>query len=343
MIHRFALAALLSLILTFATAARATQYSSLYVFGDSLSDAGDNPAAVLSIFGLTGGALQPPPYFGGRFSNGPVAAEVLASTLGLNDPLHFFDFAVGGATTGLGNTGDGGTTTSFGSVNLPGIGAQVGGFLAGVPALDPAALYMLWGGPNDFLNTNPDVAAILTVCGGNALCIIAAANAVVIPGAVADLTAALIALHAAGAQHFLVPNMVDLGLTPRAASLGATGLFSLVSTAFNNALAAALLGLPFASDIVQFDTAAALNAVLADPAAHGFTNTTDPCLNPGPCADPDSHVFWDDLHPTAHIHAILGGQLAAAVPLPSSALLFALAWMLLRSRAYARRPDLRAA
>src|SRR3954468_24545511 len=86
----------------------AAPFASVVVCGDSLSDNGN-------FFGATG---QPPgPYFAGRSSNGPVAAELLASILGT--PLQ--DFAWAGATTGIGNHLDpGGSATTFGSFRLPG-------------------------------------------------------------------------------------------------------------------------------------------------------------------------------------------------------------------------------
>src|SRR5580700_5150096 len=85
----------------------ADTFTSVVVYGDSLSDNGN-------LFAATG---QPPaPYFEGRRSNGPVAVEQLATALGV--PLH--DFAWIGATTGIGNIGDGGTPTSFGALKLPG-------------------------------------------------------------------------------------------------------------------------------------------------------------------------------------------------------------------------------
>lgn len=60
-------------------------FSSMYVFGDSLSDGGSSPSAVLSIYKLLGGNCDPshpcPPYFEGRYSNGVVAAEYLAQQI----------------------------------------------------------------------------------------------------------------------------------------------------------------------------------------------------------------------------------------------------------------------
>ncbi len=45
----------------------------LVVYGDSLSDNGN-------LYGATG--QPPPPYWNGRVSNGPVAAEIMAATSG---------------------------------------------------------------------------------------------------------------------------------------------------------------------------------------------------------------------------------------------------------------------
>ena len=55
-------------------------------------------------------------YYDSRMSNAPVAGEQLATSLGA--PL--VDFAWVGATTEIGNSGDGGTPTSFGTYPLPG-------------------------------------------------------------------------------------------------------------------------------------------------------------------------------------------------------------------------------
>jgi phospholipase/lecithinase/hemolysin len=56
-----------------------------------------------------------------------------------------------------------------------------------------------------------------------------------------------------------------------------------------------------------------------------FADTTTPCYDGGiqggippvPCANPNAHVFWDDIHPSAHTHVLLGDlAFAAAVPEP---------------------------
>ena len=64
----------------------ADEYTSFFVLGDSLSDPGN-------LFAATGGETPPsPPYFEGRFSNGPVFTEYLAEGFAVSE-----NFAFGGA------------------------------------------------------------------------------------------------------------------------------------------------------------------------------------------------------------------------------------------------------
>jgi len=68
------------LAVSFSVAPSAAQaYSQVVAFGDSLSDTG-NLLARLQPFGLT---VPNVPYVDGRFSNGPVAVEVMADALGV--------------------------------------------------------------------------------------------------------------------------------------------------------------------------------------------------------------------------------------------------------------------
>jgi len=102
-------------------AGNAHAFSKIVAFGDSLSDNGN-------AFALSGGTTPPPPYFNGRFSNGPVWVETLAGNLGLS----LEDHAIGGSTTA--------------DINLQ---------IAAAGAADPNALYTVWGGANDFLALGP--------------------------------------------------------------------------------------------------------------------------------------------------------------------------------------------
>lgn len=310
---KFLLSCYAALLLT--AHAWAMPYSSLYVFGDSLSDAGSSASAVSSIYKLLGGNCDPghpcPPYVDGHFTNGRTAAEYLASAIlpGGATPANFFSFAISGSTTGVGNYGDGGTATGAGAFGLPGMAQQLGGYsLASGGVADPTALYFVWGGANDFLTGDSAVTAAQNV---------------------AQYVAALAAM---GARNILVPNLPDLSLTPFVQLAGAVDplipvLAQGFSLAFNSTLASLLTVLDASSpaDIIPFDTFAFFNEVVTHPGAFGFSNATDGCLLSGPaCADPDAFVFWDDFHPTTAAHAVIAAAFARAVPEPGSLPLLAL-------------------
>ena len=315
---KFLVSACVSLLL--GASAWASPYSGLYVFGDSLSDAGSNPSAVASIYKLLGGACDPghpcPPYVEGHYSNGPTAAERLADAIlpGGANAGNFLSFAISGSTTGIGSFGDGGSANSAGLYGLPGMAQQLGLYQSMLPMLggmaDPNALYFVWGGANDFLTLDDPTAA--------------AQNISSYVGALAGM----------GASTILVPNLPDLALTPFARMVGVETQASLFSTRFNATLAQLLTGLDAAlpADIIQFDTFALFNDIVSNPAASGFSNATDGCLLTQACSNPDDYIFWDDFHPTAAAHARIAGAFAQAVPEPGSLLLLATALVLLARR-----------
>jgi phospholipase/lecithinase/hemolysin len=268
-------------LMVMTTIASAGAFSNVFVYGDSLSDTGN-------IYAASGGTIPlSPPYYNGRFSNGILAPEYLANAL--HAPLT--SFAWGGATTGIGNSGDGGTQTSFGIYGLPGMETQVAGSLGSIPSfIVPTSLFIVWGGPDDFISggtVQQGVTDVLTIVG---------------------------ALQLAGAQHILVPGMPDLGLTPAYyGDLSATAF----SFAFDQALQA---NLP--KGATYFDTFGFMHQVVANPGAYGFTDVTDPCLvGLTPCSNPGQYLFWDDLHPTTAADQILAAQFANAVPEPSTFLM----------------------
>ena len=154
-------AALLAVLFSASAAALPTDFSKLYVFGDSLSDTGND-------FVLSGGNVPPPTRSdNGRFSNGTVWVETVADAFGIN-PSHFvpslspnatpanflagysLNYAYGGSATGLQNT------TPDGLLTVRGLLGQVADFTSFATAAggvsDPAhSLYTLWSGANDYL------------------------------------------------------------------------------------------------------------------------------------------------------------------------------------------------
>ena len=279
-----------ALLATLSVSARASSFSSIVVYGDSLSDNGN-------LYRATGGLAPAPPYVNGRFSNGPVAVEQLAVTL--NTPL--LDFAYGGATTGLGNIADGGTPTSLGTFHLPGMETELAGSVALVPpATIPSALFIVWGGANDFeALTAPTVAQSQ-----------AAAQA-----AVANIVGIVTALRTVGATSILVPNLPNLGGTPEFSGDPSAIAFS---NTFNATLAASL-----PSGITLFDTNALFNSILTNPGGYGLTNVTTPCIAAGANPSCTGYLFFDSIHPTTAVDTVLaqGFAAAAVTPEPSSLVL----------------------
>jgi len=286
-------------------------FTKLYVFGDSLSDDGN-------VFALTGGAFPPSPPYAQHFSNGPVAVDQLAGILGIGltpSATGGTNFSTGGATTGTANYLTTQHPALTPALSNTGMQTQVNTFTTTPPAFDPSTtLFVVWGGPNDFLvSPTPATAA----------------------QAVTNLTNEIVALESVGARNFLVPNMPDLSITPFGRSLtpaqqqGLQQLSLGFDAGLDQALAAVRGGSPSGVDIVGFDTLGALNALLANPAAFGLSNVTDPCFDGvSVCGNSDQYLFWDTVHPTTHVHDILGTEFAAAVPEPQTGWLVGIGFLI---------------
>jgi phospholipase/lecithinase/hemolysin len=279
----------LVLLCTLPGIAQASAYSAVIVYGDSLSDNGN-------LFAATG---QPgSPYYDGRRSNGPVAVEQLATLL--NSPL--LDFAWVGATTGIGNLGDGGTPTGFGAFNLPGMQTEVAYSAASIGPYLNSGLFVVWGGPDDFLSPSPLDTTV----------------AQIVAWAVGDELRIVQNLQALGAKHILVPGMPDLGLTPYFQSLPRGAVEGTeIAQAFNAALFASL-----PPGATYFNTAGLLDSIVANPTAYGFTDVTDPCYNGTTvCSNASQYLFYDSFHPTTAADTFAAeGFLQAVTPEPSTVL-----------------------
>ena len=259
--------------------ASARQFTKLVVLGDSLSDTGNVYAATV------GTVPASPPYYAGRFSNGPVWVEYLAEALDLEAD----NYAYGGAQTDHANLFDG-----LGGIDFPGLADEVVALMAQPGGLDPGAVYVVWAGANDFRaalsrGTAPDMLAMI----GN-------------------IVNAVGTLYFAGAQHVVVPNLPDLGLTPEGRASGIGPLVTLLSETFNSNLQAALAA--HAPDAIVMDIFRLMNQTVNDPSEYGFTNVTSPCLTKsGVCEAPGEYLFWDHVHPTTHGHAVLAENFAKAI------------------------------
>lgn len=287
---------------------RAAAYSGLYVFGDSLSDVGN-------VFLSTSGAIPAAPYYQGRFSNGPNWVDNFAAILGLGPVLPSViggnDYAFGGAVTS--------TAVPGASTAVPNIVQQVGLFTVANGGHAPSSgLYTLWIGGNDIATALDDLIA----------------GTLGLAEAQADLTAAaqiaasaLGTLAAEGAEHFLVPLIPDLGVTPNVTDVpGLAPVATALTKIYNTALLAAI-GTDTAGEAVDvhyFDTFSLLDAGAGNPGAFGFNDAVDRCYvgtiagGGSVCATPDTYLFWDGQHPSAATDRIIAAEAAAALPEPST-------------------------
>jgi thermolabile hemolysin len=294
----------------------AATFSQIVVYGDSLSDLGRAAAATTSLATPTGAA---PPYSaltGGKFSNGPLWVEYLATQLGLTtNPAT--NFAIGGATTGPINTLSPFFPVSFfpNAGNLVGVQTEIANTATTDPAFgDPDALYIVWAGANDYLSATPTNIPVPTVTIGN-------------------LAMAIETLIGRGAKNILVPNLPNLGALPSTDDdLTISGLLNGLTLVHNTGLAATINNLSQLNSSVKLnllDVNSLFNDVVANvtnPSKFGITNVTDQCLTPTSiCSNPSTYLFWDDIHPTTAAHQQIGNLAFStvsptAVPEPTSIL-----------------------
>ncbi|MEY4883521.1 MAG: hypothetical protein RIS34_1375 [Pseudomonadota bacterium] len=294
-----------SILVCSSLAASASSYSSLVVFGDSLSDNGNNTLLGLANPGqvITGNDYVPSYTYGsGVYSNGPVWASQFASMLGLAPLLPSLaggtDFAFGGATTGAGSP-------------TPSLLAQTGMFLGStVGPVASDALFVVAGGGNNARATLATLSAS-TPDTFDGIIFSAAAQYAIDVGNIVD------SLQARGAQHIIVWNTPNLGVAPAvvASGPGAAYYGSVIANSFNT-----LLGLRMGGEVgVQmFD----LFGLATQAANNGFTNVTDACgapTNGAVCPDISQALFWDGIHPTTAAHHLIAERMfATAVPEPET-------------------------
>ncbi len=280
--------------------ATGSAYGNLYAFGDSLSGAGNDYVASLGTLPVS------PPYSGGRFTNGPVWVQDLATPLGLPvvqpSLLGGTDFAYGGAETG---------PTPLHTVTPIDLPSQLAQFVLTNPKPPANALYTLSVGSNDVL----DAISAFASDPGTAITDIG--------DAVANETGFIAGLTADGARNLVVLNVPDLGKTPREMDAGTAQVASALSALYDEDLSSSLQSLT-GVNLHLIDTFALLDAAIANPASYQLTNVTDP-LWTGNYTDPTNgtlratgaaaagYLFFDSLHPTAQGHSLLASAAQASL------------------------------
>ncbi|WP_188112382.1 autotransporter domain-containing protein [Salinicola aestuarinus] len=271
-------------------------------FGDSLSDSGYYRDAIGDQLSLPAAQRN----FIGRFTTnpGPVWAERVAGHYGSNAGTSNDggnNYAVGGARVTEP------VITTFGQA--PALSEQVATYLAATGGVaDGGNLYTIWGGANDLFAVASGAEATRTIA-----------------TAVAGEANLIATLESAGANHVLLFNTPDFGLTPRfngdpSTSGGATALAQQYNTALYAAVADG------GNSVIPVDTFSLLQEVVDSPDAYGFTNVTEPaCTQTLPLCTPSTlvepnadqtYLFADAVHPTTATHRIIGDYVVSLLEAP---------------------------
>jgi outer membrane lipase/esterase len=269
------------------------QFSGTYIFGDSLSDAGQ---------------------YGARFTTNPglTAAMYVGQNWGFASTPSFTGgnaYAQGGARVNSPSP-----LIPAGAPNLS-IAQQVSQLLAKGP-LDPHAIYQIQGGANDiFVGASQFQAGQITQTQLQTQ----------VGQAALDLAAQVGRLNASGAQFVILQNVPDIGKTPFAASLGQQSSFTALSGLFNSTLNAAVGAAHL--NVIQFNASQLLNEIIASPALYGFANTTIPVCTtdsslqctPSTLRAPGGNLTWvfaDGVHPTTGADLLLAQAIESMITGP---------------------------
>ncbi|CAI2186074.1 8344_t:CDS:2 [Funneliformis geosporum] len=277
---------------TFAAAVPKKAFTSLIVFGDSYTDNGNGT------FVITNGTVPPsPPYFEGRFCNGPVWVEYLAGELGI--PL--IDKAFGGATSdsNLVRSASGPDAT----FDVPGVIQQIDAYIQelrekGVEKFDENALFSVVLAGNDYSYSLDQ-------------------GQVVAPEKVVErIMLNLQTLFEFGAANIIVNTMPNFSNSPLYAQSNVSEAITNIVETHNQLLKSSL-------DEFVKSTKANIFIYKADELFTEFTTTNfhdeinvsksfnEQCITyvaqnrPQPCDQPDQYIFWDRVHVTTKIHKVI--------------------------------------
>jgi outer membrane lipase/esterase len=302
-LHRRPLAWISGVLIAVIAAALAPQPTAaqtiggLEFFGDSNSDDGNAWRISGKVFPAS------PPYWQGRFGDGPVWSELLRDRLRI-PAGRYANHAVGGAYTGHGNrVSDIAPGTRLGeAMQNTGMLAQVDAYRASgkKPAAD--TLFVIWAGDNDYDAVDRvDPQAVTR--------------------AVANIEETVRQLAAAGAAQFMVVNINEDLVFPDGRAANAQAWNKANAADHNARLTKVIEALrkQLNVPIILFDSSAVTRAVSADPARFGFAEAVRPCYSGSivesgkPCRNPDRHVFWDGSHLSHAAQKLIADGAARAI------------------------------
>ncbi|MBX9913136.1 MAG: autotransporter domain-containing protein [Pseudomonadaceae bacterium] len=296
------------LLATVAPSVTAAPYSAMYVFGDSLSDAGQFPDSVNSSTQTRRFTNRIGPLFtdasGEIYGQSSPMLIGQALGLGLQTPSTSSVFQANGWADGN-NWAVGGYRTDQVLDSITKAGGSVAGtrtrdgFLVDLAnrglSLDRNALYYVNGGGNDFLQGR----------------ILSTSQAQAAAGRVVD---SVEALQGAGARYIMVSLLPNVGNTPT--FNGSNSFFSGLASDVNTELVSQLRGLN--ANVIPLNLPLLVTEVTASAGAYGFDasqNLTGTCFNGcsnvnaawginSATPDPSKLMFNDGVHPTTAVQQI---------------------------------------
>ena len=312
-----------------------SQFNSVVIFGDSLSDIGSIDLLTRGVENIPGSGIEKaypvsPPYKEGRFSNGEIWADKLMRDLKLSfKSSHdcFFNintnracnFAVGGSTTSGSQSAD---NDFFKKIKEFFKNEYVTEFLKKAQVLmhigvkemikeyvtvnkpDDYALnhtlYVVWAGGNDYLEK--------------------ADPATTVDNIIESIKIILDYNPSNDKRYFLVPNLPDLGKTPYAIKMGEDGKIFTDKTTKHNIILNEQLEI-LKNDpkyknkvvIITLNIGGFFKEIIANPASFGFTQVNEACYSKNYfesdgkiCDNPKEYLYWDEIHPSERAHCLIG-------------------------------------
>lgn len=307
-------------------------------FGDSLTDNGNLYRATYKIM------PKSPPYYLGRFSNGPVWAEILGDYYKAKFDINYSIYAIGGATTTPRRVRDGALPYH--------LKKEIDKYLSETDFPQRSkTLFFMWIGGNDYMTEKKQSSDAL------------------VTEVVNEITSQIRTLITNGGRNFILIDLPDFSKVPFASKLDQSEKDRLhgVSELNHKKMVEAATQLQKEYPNFKFvfiDAYSIFNDILLNVDFYNkkygshITNTQSSCWVGGyslanenkdviksdlqsdelvgyvlnapdllasykvmqaqslggmPCADPDDYMFWDTVHPTSAVHQVLSQLMAEKI------------------------------
>ena len=312
-----ALLALLPLATGMAFAEPDHGYDRIFIFGASLIDSGNH-------FALTGETAHPPfepiefasyGIGGHRPTNGRVWVEVMAQEMGLTEWAKpaYRDPAYGNYAVAYGRAIGSDYDFVPKSLSAQVHDWEVNGYCTYAPMDD--TLFIVDSAYFDLLDImavmappEPDIGAAMAIMNGMATSI--AAN--------------IDRLYECGARNLVFMTLPPMEYGPIAnGGLPPDQIVPALSLMFNAYFLQPIVVQPNLErmdfNFSAVDTFDLFGGFVMHPELYGFTNVTDACVTPyvtngAFCKNRDEYVFWDQLHPTKKVHALIAEHVLEQLP-----------------------------